>query len=254
MSTKPSTSQADIVQNKLNLFVANQQRLLASWLPPPTAEETARAAKSEEEREREDQAIFTPVPANLGVGAKLPSEHHEGHGGASGSMTQDRLRKKLLGKRSTHRAADEHSRSVPLRDSQWTATSRDSTSHKERRTGREEEEDDGEEEEAGRSALGRAKKMKRTSPMAEGAPGSQGRQSGGPRQLHEDAGTGTDSEEQKLSPSAPQQKASTAGSARPTTGTEKKKKSTGNYLDEMLAEKALRKKKKKKKTKKTGQE
>ena len=52
---------ADIIQNKLNVLIANQQRLLSSWLPPRTADEL-KNVKTQEEIEKEEEAIFTPVP------------------------------------------------------------------------------------------------------------------------------------------------------------------------------------------------
>ena len=34
-------SEADIIQNKFNVLLAKHQRLLASWLPPPSSAEQA---------------------------------------------------------------------------------------------------------------------------------------------------------------------------------------------------------------------
>ena len=53
---------ADVIQNQLNVLLAKQHRLLSSWLPPRKPEELANA-KTEEELEMEEAAIFTPVPA-----------------------------------------------------------------------------------------------------------------------------------------------------------------------------------------------
>lgn len=55
------TSEADIIFNKANLALAKSQRLIASWLPPRTAEELA-STKTEEEIEKEEQEIFAPIP------------------------------------------------------------------------------------------------------------------------------------------------------------------------------------------------
>lgn len=54
-------SDADIIFNRASVALAKSQRLIASWLPPPTPSELANA-KSEEEIEREEQDIFTPIP------------------------------------------------------------------------------------------------------------------------------------------------------------------------------------------------
>ena len=56
-----ATSEADIIFNKANVALAKSQRLIASWLPPRTAEELANA-KSEEEIEKEEEEMFAPVP------------------------------------------------------------------------------------------------------------------------------------------------------------------------------------------------
>ncbi len=62
MPPKPSLpSEADIIFNRASVALSKSQRLIASWLPPPTPSELANA-KPEEEIEREDQEIFTPVP------------------------------------------------------------------------------------------------------------------------------------------------------------------------------------------------
>ena len=54
-------SEADIIFNRANVALAKSQRLVASWLPPRTEEEI-KNTKSEEEIEREEQEMFTPVP------------------------------------------------------------------------------------------------------------------------------------------------------------------------------------------------
>lgn len=61
MSPARGPSEAEIIFNKANVALARSQRLIASWLPPRTAEEVANA-KSEEDLEREDREMFAPVP------------------------------------------------------------------------------------------------------------------------------------------------------------------------------------------------
>lgn len=56
-----SKTETDIILNKANVALARSQRLVASWLPPPTDEEKARV-KTEEELQREEDEIFTAVP------------------------------------------------------------------------------------------------------------------------------------------------------------------------------------------------
>lgn len=57
----PQPSEADIIFNRANVALANSQRLVASWLPPRTADEL-KNAKTEEEIEKEEREMFTPVP------------------------------------------------------------------------------------------------------------------------------------------------------------------------------------------------
>ena len=58
-SSQPS--EADILFNRASIALAKSQRLIASWLPPPTHSELANT-KSEEQIEKEEQEMFTPVP------------------------------------------------------------------------------------------------------------------------------------------------------------------------------------------------
>lgn len=61
MPESTSTSEADIIFNRANVALAKSQRLIASWLPPRTEEEL-RNAKSDEQIEKEEAELFTPVP------------------------------------------------------------------------------------------------------------------------------------------------------------------------------------------------
>lgn len=56
-----SKIETDIILNKANVALARSQRLVASWLPPPTDAEQANV-KSEEELQKEEDEIFTAVP------------------------------------------------------------------------------------------------------------------------------------------------------------------------------------------------
>lgn len=56
-----STNGVDVILNRANVALARSQRLIASWLPPRSDEDTANA-KSEAEIEEEELEIFTPVP------------------------------------------------------------------------------------------------------------------------------------------------------------------------------------------------
>jgi hypothetical protein len=64
-STKNDNSgnnEADIIFNRANVALARSQRLIASWLPPKTPEELANSNKTEEELQKLEDELFTPVP------------------------------------------------------------------------------------------------------------------------------------------------------------------------------------------------
>ncbi|KAF7172049.1 hypothetical protein CNMCM5623_004351 [Aspergillus felis] len=92
-----SKSETDIILNKAHVALARSQRLVASWLPPPTDEEKAHV-KTEEELQREEDEIFIAVPETLGVGAPLPEKAADGSWNRTELDSNDKLRKQLLGK------------------------------------------------------------------------------------------------------------------------------------------------------------
>lgn len=59
MAAKPN--EADIIFNRANVALAKSQRLVASWLPPRTNDEI-KNAKTDDQIEKEEQEMFTPVP------------------------------------------------------------------------------------------------------------------------------------------------------------------------------------------------
>ncbi|KAL9633596.1 MAG: hypothetical protein Q9204_003332 [Flavoplaca sp. TL-2023a] len=95
MTAQPS--EADVIFNRANVALAKSQRLVASWLPPPTNSEL-KNAKTEEQIENEEQEMFTPVPELLGLGAKPPEDLREWDLKRQKLSSNDELRRKLLGK------------------------------------------------------------------------------------------------------------------------------------------------------------
>jgi hypothetical protein len=61
MPPNKGPSEADIVFTRASVTLAKNQRLIASWLPPRSADELS-SAKTEEELEREEREMFAPVP------------------------------------------------------------------------------------------------------------------------------------------------------------------------------------------------
>ena len=65
MSTQ---AESDIILNRANVALARSQRLVASWLPAQSPDEPGNS-KSEEDLQKEEDKIFTPVPETY---AQLP--------------------------------------------------------------------------------------------------------------------------------------------------------------------------------------
>jgi uncharacterized protein DUF3245 len=57
--SKPPTD-ADIIYNRTSLLLARNQRLLSSWLPPPSSEELANQKNTDGLKDDEDE-LFTPT-------------------------------------------------------------------------------------------------------------------------------------------------------------------------------------------------
>jgi Protein of unknown function (DUF3245) len=60
MGVSRDVSEADIIFNRASLALAKSQRLIASWLPPQP--QAAATAKSDEDLDKEEADIFSPVP------------------------------------------------------------------------------------------------------------------------------------------------------------------------------------------------
>jgi hypothetical protein len=59
----PTSNEADIIFNRANVALARSQRLVASWLPAKSADELAQdSSRSEEDLQKLEDEIFTPVP------------------------------------------------------------------------------------------------------------------------------------------------------------------------------------------------
>ncbi|KAI9847027.1 MAG: hypothetical protein M1838_001067 [Thelocarpon superellum] len=166
MAPAEAASRADVIQNKLNVLLAHQQRLLSTWLPPRKPEEAA-TAETQSEIEREEEAIFTPVPATLGIGATLPADAGKGSGDLRTRSSNDTLRKRLLGRRAvlspaTSRKPGSH-RPVTAKTS---VTSVTSTLAPRSYTELDDEDD------VGRSAVGRSKRQKQDGAPSDPSPRS----------------------------------------------------------------------------------
>ncbi|KLJ08911.1 hypothetical protein EMPG_15659 [Blastomyces silverae] len=149
-----SASEADIVFNRANVALARSQRLIASWLPPKTAEEVAHA-KTEEELQREEDEIFTPVPEKLGLGAPLPKSQQDGSSNRTELSSNEKLRKQLLGKN--------YKKFLGTPSGPVVAGSRplpDTTKQQQRQHHQRAKESDDDDEDEGRSSLGRNKRKR----------------------------------------------------------------------------------------------
>ncbi|KAL8745688.1 MAG: hypothetical protein Q9184_007842 [Pyrenodesmia sp. 2 TL-2023] len=164
----PQPSEADIIFNRANVALAKSQRLVASWLPPRTEEE-AKTAKTEEEIEKEEQELFTPVPELLGLGAKVPDDLKDGDMKRQKLTSNDLLRRQLLGKdhakarsQGGHRHADQKAPGATL-----------PVGSKPRPAALKRKADDSSEDEGGRSSLGKRKHLKYISTGKSGGEGSE---------------------------------------------------------------------------------
>lgn len=57
----PTATSGDAIQAIINVSIAQSHRLILSWLPPPTPEETA-LQKTEDQLAKEDAELFIPMP------------------------------------------------------------------------------------------------------------------------------------------------------------------------------------------------
>ncbi|OJD20728.1 hypothetical protein ACJ73_07936 [Blastomyces percursus] len=213
-----SVSEADIVFNRANVALARSQRLIASWLPPKTAEEIANT-KTEEELQREEDEIFTPVPEKLGLGAPLPKSQADGNANRTELSSNEKLRKQLLGKnykKFTPSVSVTGSRPLPKTNKQ----------HHQRAKPQPENDDDDEDE--GRSSLGRNKRKR----VEEKRTGDDAATTTGPATEPATSNPNDNGED----------KQSDDGSAQRST----QRKKPVSYLDELLAERSKRRRRRKK--------
>ncbi|KAL8925387.1 MAG: hypothetical protein Q9208_003479 [Pyrenodesmia sp. 3 TL-2023] len=217
----PQPSEADIIFNRANVALAKSQRLVASWLPPRTAEE-AKTAKTEGEIEKEEQELFTPVPELLGLGAKVPDNLKDGDLKRQKPTSNDLLRRQLLGKDHAKAVSKEGHRQADQRGAGATLP----VGSKPRPALLKRKADESSEDEGGRSSLGRRKHREHI---------SDGLNGGEVSEIVEEATHRED--KRRDSPEAVQ---------RP-------RKST-NYLDEVLSRKNEKKHKSKKKKNKGVQD
>ncbi|KAF2803871.1 uncharacterized protein BDZ99DRAFT_575926 [Mytilinidion resinicola] len=250
-------SEADVVYNRMAVVHAKHQRLIASWLPPKTPEELANA-KSEEELEREEKAIFAAVPEVLGVGAPIPKDIADGSFKRKNLSSNDKLLTQLLG----NKAAKAHLKSKQA--SKHAAPTQKLTSKPVKGLPRQE---DSEDEEEGRSSMFKSKRHKprKVIPEDDSDLGEDSRRKDLVKSSKPDQPTKTPGNQGSTAPSISKKRTrdvddeaqrdsddeiskikGTKKSSPPILEGKQDKKST-NYLDEVLSE---RKKKKKKKQKK----
>ncbi|OBW63810.1 MAG: Proline iminopeptidase [Aureobasidium pullulans] len=99
-------SDSDVIFNRANVALARSQRLVQSWLPTKSAQETVQS-KSEQELLKEDEELFKSTPELLGVGASAPDTDADPLLRKRPGANNDRLLEQLLGKKAArgHRAS-----------------------------------------------------------------------------------------------------------------------------------------------------
>ncbi|PWY69832.1 hypothetical protein BO94DRAFT_579071 [Aspergillus sclerotioniger CBS 115572] len=233
-----ATSQAetDMILNKANVALARSQRLVASWLPAPVADDRTHV-KSEEELQREEDEIFKAVPetaqSRLGVGAPLPTKAADGSWNRTELESNDKLRKQLLGRNYKKVMVATSAAKAGTTSAGAGAGGRQDTSSGIARGMQEEDVDD--EEEGRTSLIGKknftvAKKRKAES-QAQPEFETVNNQGSEPKQTN-DSGDGSDDK-------VDQSNKQTRPAPRPSKG---RRKAT-SFLDELLAERAKKRKK-----------
>ena len=61
MPKDDTPTDADVIFNRANVALANSQRLVQSWLPTKTSQET-QPQKTHQELLKEDEELFKPTP------------------------------------------------------------------------------------------------------------------------------------------------------------------------------------------------
>ncbi|KAL1988514.1 hypothetical protein VTN96DRAFT_8909 [Rasamsonia emersonii] len=231
-----NTNEADIIFNRANVALARSQRLVASWLPPKTDEELANSNKTEEELQREEDELFTPVPEKLGLGAPLPQQ-----GAADGSWNRtelssnDKLRQQLLGK--NYRKKMQSDSATTTKDNSNNINKRrpdvvGATSKAAGTTTTAAAASDDEEEEQGRSALGRSKKTStdERKPATEAVSADEKNKDNNATKDENDDGNDDDD-------------AGKSASKRGLAASSSKGKRAGTFLDELLSDRSRKKRK-----------
>ncbi|PLN81208.1 hypothetical protein BDW42DRAFT_169396 [Aspergillus taichungensis] len=242
ISKTQQSKETDIILNKANVALARSQRLVASWLPAPSAEEESTNVKSEEELQREEEEIFQAVPETLGVGAPLPSKAADGSWNCTELSSNDKLRRQLLGKNYKKVMAAKNSTTpTPGSNGDGNGSSASSNRLSSRATadkqGQQQESDDDDEEDGRTAAVGnralRGRGKKRglessaTTSGSTPTPGGDGGQDGS------EGVTGSGESTQQSEP--------TSGRTAPS-GPKGRKKAT-SFLDEILADRSKKRKK-----------
>ncbi|OOF91277.1 hypothetical protein ASPCADRAFT_409311 [Aspergillus carbonarius ITEM 5010] len=227
-----SKAETDIILNKANVALARSQRLVASWLPTPAADDQAHV-KSEEELQREEDEIFKAVPETLGVGAPLPTKAVDGSWNRTELDSNDKLRKQLLGRNYKKVMAATSAAKAGTTSAGAGAGGRQETSSGTARGMQEEENSD---EEEGRTALigkmkSTASKKRKAEPQAQPESETVNNRDSEPKQTN----ASDDGSDDKVDQSNKQ----TGPASRPSKG---RKKAT-SFLDELLAERAKKRKK-----------
>lgn len=90
-----SPPESDIIYNRVNVTVAQKIRSIASWNPPRAANGSVKTTNPGEETKSDELESGTALPELTGFGATVREDGVVERGGMSGN---DRLRKQLLGK------------------------------------------------------------------------------------------------------------------------------------------------------------
>lgn len=158
-----TADEADVVLNRVNIALARSQKIISSWLPPPTKED------ADHEQAQDDDLTFTSMTERGGIGS---SAAYDNEGFPDGALqrkklsSNDKLLEQLLGKKGAQmkKKSGQSGKDISI-SGHAAVTPRTVTSKRQTREVGSDEEEDG-----GRAAAFKSRKLSKAIPLSnEGA-------------------------------------------------------------------------------------
>ena len=220
-----STSEADVILNRINVSLARSQRLINSWLPPKP--------DSQDVEDNEGEEDFKSMTEIGGLGSKTAYAEDEslpdGAFQRKKLSSNDKLLEQLLGKKAAQARKKSQEAGKGMSTSKYAAPKQLSTRPKASREVDSEDEDEG-----GRAAAFTSKQQKKH-PKVQNADN-----------LPDDGQIDVSIDEQSVAATIKTDDRESSKTASIDTEQKSSKRKATSYLDELLAQKANKKSKKKK--------